>query len=177
MDNSKIYHIERREGQLIDLINLADDVSVNIEMMRERKSRTALAASISIILSVILALFALNNTFLTNQEQIFTLSFLLVSISVGIIIYSLKSLYDAHKLDIEVEYEGYILGDLLNQIDSYKSLIMTADTDPIKKSYIEMRLSRINFKHAKFKRGTKASRTKHAPTIAHPTPSTSQTST
>lgn len=173
MDN---YFREKKEEQLVDLINLAEDISGDIKTMYEKKNRIVLAAFISIILSIILALFALNNTLPNNGEQIFTLSFLLISISLGISIYSLKSLYDGLKLNKEIEYETYILGDLLNQIDSYKSLVI-ADSDLIKKAYIEMRLSRISFKHAKFKREAEAPQTRHTPTITHPAPSTSQTST
>jgi len=151
--------IERKESQLEELISLAEDVSGKIDSLSENRNSFVLNVSLTIAISVIAIFIILQYSLMlkltTNSlDVIFTT---LIVFGIIITVFSIRKLNAAYKLNEEIENERFILGDLLNMIDSYKATQLN-NSDAVKKAYFEMRLSRIAFGRAKFKNKKEATK-------------------
>jgi len=151
-DNATINIISKKEDEVEDLIKLAEEVSTNIEKLYQNRSYLIISSFFSIIIIifsfVILWDYVIGSK-IGNSFNVATQGFLWIIAAVAIFM-SVRRINTAFQIKKKIELESNILGDLLNMIDGLKRNL--SDDSLIRKAYFDMRLSRINFKHAKFKK-------------------------
>jgi len=150
--NSTINIISKKEDEVEDLIKLAEEVSTNIEKLSQRRLLLIISSVFALILTPILFMILFGyvihldiNSHLDSVMQV-----LLFTTVIAVMLMSIRTIYNAFQIKKKIALESNILGDLLNMIDSLKRNL--SDDSLIRKAYFDMRLSRINFKHAKFKK-------------------------
>ena len=150
--NSTLNIISKKEDEVEDLIKLAEEVSTNIEKLYQNRSYLIISSFLSII--IIIFSFAVLWNYIIDSKigDSFNAAIeglLWIIAAVGIFM-SVRRINTAFKIRKKIELESNILGDLLNMIDGLKRNL--SDDSLIRKAYFDMRLSRINFNHAKFKK-------------------------
>jgi len=144
--------ITRNELELDRFMTLAEDISRKIETLTEKRSRLITYATGLIILSglIVGTLIYGSQIGLFENHRIFSniLSGILVLFC---LINAVKLLNITKKINQDIKHEAFILGDLLNITDSYKEKLLNRN-DTAKKAYFDMRMSRIDFTQAKFKK-------------------------
>lgn len=150
--NSTINIISKKEDEIENLIGLAEEVSTNIEKLSQKRLYLFAGSAFSLILIPILAmvLFSYVIRLDINTQLNATMQVLLFATVIAIMFMSIRQIYSAIQIKKKIQLESNILGDLLNMIDSLKRNL--SDDSLIRKAYFDMRLSRINFNHAKFKK-------------------------
>ncbi len=142
--------VDKKELELERFMTLAEDVSNKIGNLTFQKKITVASIVVSTIVCglLIVLLYYLNQIEFLNTGGIIV-TFALVFIPSFFNIF--KSLQSIKKINEDIERESYILGDLLNITDSYKEKRLDHN-DAARKVYFDMRMSRIDFNHAKFKK-------------------------
>ena len=150
--NSTINIISKKEDEVEDLIGLAEDVSTNIEKLSQKRLYVFVSSAFAFVLTPILAmvLFSYVIRLDINTQLNATMQVLLFATVIAVMFISIRSIYSAFQIKKKIELESNILDDLLNMIDGLKRNL--SDDSLIRKAYFDMRLSRINFNHAKFKK-------------------------
>ncbi len=134
--------IEKRIGELEEMIDLAEKISINIEGIKQHHH--SIMGRIVFIMFSFSALVVVLLIWLTN------LSYSLIYLGIGIFIFSLL-IYVFGKVNyIEeskaIEIESKILQKLLNTIFPYKTSIFRQPHNmKMKEAIIDMRLSRLKF--------------------------------
>jgi len=141
---------ESKELQLEQYMSLSEDVSNKIDALISERSRLITYAVSWVIFSV-LGTFIYRSQVEMSGSQMLWLNTLLGIIMLFCIFNAVKLFFRSNKIKKDVERESYILGDLLNITDSYKRKIYR-QSDSAKRVYFDMRMSRIDFTHAKFKK-------------------------
>lgn len=150
--NSIINIISKKEEEVEDLIGLAEEVSTNIEKLYQNRSYLIISSFFSIIITVFAFIVLWNYVIDSKIGNSFNAAIqgLLWIIAAVAIFISVRRINTGFQIKKKIQLESNILGDLLNMIDGLKRNL--SDDSLIRKAYFDMRLSRINFKHAKFKK-------------------------
>ncbi len=142
--------IDKKELELERFMNLAENVSNKIVFLTFQRKIAFASIAFSVIVCVLSLVFFI---YLLNSVE--SLSDILFVLSLFILIFTFynvfKSLREIKKINQDIERESYMLGDLLNITDSYKEKRLDHNDAP-RKVYFDMRMSRIDFTHAKFKK-------------------------
>jgi|GEM_PF-2048627 len=152
MSGNIVNIISRNENEVENFIKLAEEISANVESVYDKR-RWLIISSLLILILASFTAFSIWRYFSIIESSVETLFLIKNLLSVLIIAsfsIAVRRLYVAHKLIKNISIERYILGDLFNIIDSLKRSL--SDDSLMKKAYFDMRTSRINFTHAKFKK-------------------------
>ncbi len=146
-------HISYQE--MDGLIRLAEEVSVNIEILknkvRSKQVQVALyLASIIIVLISMLPNVIERNFYIHISNETFgVISKLLMVLSGAIFAQIIFTIMEISKNKLTIEREEKVLQKLLNMIEGYKDLYIENEyeneSSVLSKALFEMRLSRINF--------------------------------
>jgi len=144
MDNQ----ISNKIDELEELIELAEKVSINIDMTNDKVERLSQYAIIFFFSSVFLLASILKFQEIHKVDFRNIYDFLAPAFFfIGILAFAsilIKLLNSVTKMRKEIKNETLILEDLLNMIHSYKQIAYN-DISIVKKAVIDMRLSRIKF--------------------------------
>ena len=155
--------IDKNEVQLEQFMALAEDVSNKIETLTTTRKRLMMYVGALIILSgLAIGIFIFGNQIEVFKDYKMYLVFIYVFVSFCLF-NAVKLLITANKIEQGIERESYMLGELLNITDSYKEKLID-QSDAVRKMYFDMRMSRIDFSHAKFKKQPPSIQQKPVPT-------------
>jgi len=134
-------------AELEKLVELAENVSKNIDDLVEQRTNLFYYSAISIFLFVSLAiifrLFYAGTYQSLVQQGI--LSWLTLVISMPFLVYLAKNYSTRYKLSEKIYGESLVLNDLFGMIHPYKESIFIGHSNLMKKAVIDMKLNRVKF--------------------------------
>lgn len=137
-----------RLTELNDLIELAEEVSSNVESIKKRYTSlffyfVLITSFFAIVISLYIYIYTSKNAEFVKFQYT-----LLIALFLGLFIYMImliRLLNERRRLLFKMKNEYMILSDLLEMIHSYKEVVFE-DLSIVKKALLDMRLNRISYR-------------------------------